>query len=93
MRFSSENIEAPGAMIVTPPSPGGASVFSMCFPEEVSDYDLPMDLGDDINGVTLPDTYIDEMDMISIGRILDATPHESHSALTSLEFLLLILRM
>ena len=39
-----------------------------------------MDLGDDTDGVTLPDTYIYEMDMIDIGHILDATPHEPHSA-------------
>ena len=39
-----------------------------------------MDLGDDIDGVTLPDTYKDEMDMIGIGRILDVAPHEPHSA-------------
>ena len=39
-------------------------MFIMCFPEEVLDYDLSMDLGDDIDGVTLPDTYKDEMDMI-----------------------------
>ena len=39
-----------------------------------------MDLGDDIDGVTLADTYIDEMDMIGIGRILDAIPHEPHYA-------------
>ncbi|RVW63637.1 Retrovirus-related Pol polyprotein from transposon 412 [Vitis vinifera] len=49
--------EAPGAMIVTPPSPDRASMFSMCFPEEVPDYDLPMDLG----------YGTDEMDMIGIG--------------------------
>ena len=67
-------------MIVTPPSPGQASVFSMCFPEEVLDYDLSMNLGDDTDGVTLPDTYKDEMDMIGIGRILDAAPHEPHYA-------------
>ena len=78
MCLSTKTIEAPGAMIVAPPSPGGASVFSMCFPEEVLDYDLPMDLGDDTDGVTPPNTYIDEMDMIGIGRILDATPHEPH---------------
>ena len=47
---------------------------------KVLDYDLPMDLGDDTDGVTLPDTYIDEMNMIGIGRILDATPCEPHSA-------------
>ena len=55
-------------------------MFSMCFPEEVLDYDLSMDLGDDIDGVTLLDTYKDEMDMIGIGRILNVAPLESHSA-------------
>ena len=76
--FSSETTEAPGAMMVAPPSLGRASVFSMCFPEEVLDYDLPMDMGDDTNGMTFPDNYIDEMDMIGIGRILDVAPHEHH---------------
>ena len=80
MCFSSETTKALGAMIVAPPSPSRASVFSMCFLEEVLDYDLSMDLVDDTDGVTLPDTYKDEMDMIDIGRILYATPHEPHSA-------------
>ena len=52
----------------------------MCFLEEVPDYDLPTNLGDDTDGVTLPDTYINEMDMIGIGRILDAALREPHSA-------------
>ena len=55
-------------------------MFSMCFPEEVLYYDLSMDLGDDTDGVTLPNTDEDEMDMIGIGRILDAAPHEPHYA-------------
>ena len=80
MCFSFETIEASGALIVTPPSPSRASVFSMCFPEDVLDYDLSMDLGDDTDGVTLPDTNKEEMDMIGIGRILDAAPHEPHYA-------------
>ena len=80
MCFSSDTTEAPGAMIVAPLSPGRASVFSMCFLKEVLDYDLSMDLGDDTDEVTLPDTYKDEMDMIDIGRILDATPHEPYSS-------------
>ncbi|RVW21452.1 hypothetical protein CK203_110476 [Vitis vinifera] len=46
MHLDTETTETPGAMIVAPPSPDRASVFSMCFPEEVPDYDLPMDLGD-----------------------------------------------
>ena len=54
-------------------------MFSMCFLEEVPDYDLPMDLGDDIDGVTLPDTYMDEMDMIGIGGILDTAPRGPRS--------------
>ena len=93
MCFSSKTTEAPGAMIVAPPSLGRASVFSMCFSEEVLDYDLSTDLGDDTNGVTLLDTYIDEMAMISIGRILDEAHMSPIMLLTCLEFLLLILRM
>ena len=46
MCLSSDIIEAFDAMIVAPPSSGKASVFSMCFPKEAPDYDLPMDLGD-----------------------------------------------
>ena len=46
MHLDTGTTETPGAMIVAPPSPDRASVFSMCFPEEVPDYDLPMDLGD-----------------------------------------------
>ena len=78
--FSSEITEAPGALIVASPSLGRSSVFSICFPKEVLDYDLSMDLGDDTDGVTLPDTYIDKMDMISIGCILDVAQHEPHSS-------------
>ena len=55
-------------------------MFSVCFPEEVPDYDLPMDLVDDTDGVTLPDTYMDEMDMISTGHILDTALRGPHSA-------------
>ena len=55
-------------------------MFSMCFLEEVPGYDLPMDLGDDIDGVTLPDTYMDEMDMIGTGRILNTAPRGPYSA-------------
>ena len=80
MCLSYKTIEPPKAMIVAPPSPDRAGVFSMCFPEEVPNYDLPMDLGDDIDGVTLPDTYMGEMDMIGTGRILDTAPHGPHSA-------------
>ena len=52
----------------------------MCFPEEVPDYDLSMDLGDGPNGVLLSDTYMDAMDMISSGHILDTAPCGPHYA-------------
>ena len=45
MCLSSETIEPPEAMIVAPLPPDRASVFSMCFPEEIPNYDMPMDLG------------------------------------------------
>ena len=71
MCLSYKITEPPEAVIVAPPSLDRARVFSVCFPEEVSDYDLPMDLRDDTDGVTLPDTYMDEMDKINTGCIID----------------------
>ena len=78
MCLSSETIEPPEAMIVTPSSSDRASVFFMCIPEEIPDYDLPMDLGDGSDGVILSDTYMDAMDMINTSRILDAAPYGPH---------------
>ena len=80
MCLSSKTIDPPEALIVAPPSPDRASVFTMCFPEEIPDYDLPMDLGDGLDGVIFSDTYMDEMDMIGAGRILETAPPGSHSA-------------
>ena len=85
MCLSSKTTEPPDAMIVAPPSPDRASVFSMCFPEEVPDYDVPMDLGDGPDGVILSDTYMDEMDMIGTSRILDTAPHGPHYAFDMFE--------
>ena len=87
MCLSSKTTEPPEAMIVAPLSPDRASVFSMCFPEEVPGYDLPMDLGDGPDGVILSDTYMDAMDMIGTGCILDTAPHGPIMLLTCLEFL------
>ena len=39
-----------------------------------------MDLGDGPDGVIMPNTYMDAMDMFSTDRILEATPHGPHSA-------------
>ena len=80
MCLSSKTTEPPEAVIVAPPLPDRASVFSLCFPEEVLDYDLPMDLGDDTDGVTLPDTYMDDMDMIDTSHILNIAPRGPYYA-------------
>ncbi|KAL6310785.1 hypothetical protein AAG906_017177 [Vitis piasezkii] len=54
-------------------------MFSMCFPEEVPDYDLPMDLG----------YGTDEMDMIGIGCIFDVAPHGPHTVFDMFEIFVL----
>ena len=40
-------------------------MFSMCFPEEFTNYDMLMDLGEGTNDVTLYDACNDEMDMMA----------------------------
>ena len=79
MHLSFGITEGSDAVIVTPSSLGQTNMFSMCFPDEVFDYGLPMDSKGGTDGVTLDNAYADEMDMISIGRILDTTPHGPHS--------------
>ena len=80
MCLSSKTTEPLEAMIVAPPSSDRAGLFSMCFLEEVPDYDQPMDLGDGLDGVILSDTYMDAMDMIGTGRILDTASLGPHFA-------------
>ena len=79
MHLGTEIPETPDVMIVPPPSPNRASMFSVCFPEAVSDYDILMDIVIDTDGVTLPNACTDEMDMIGVSHILDAVPHGPHS--------------
>ena len=62
-------------------------MFSMCFLEEVPDYDLPMDLGDDTDVVTLLDIYMDEMDMMALAVSLTQPRVGPIMLLTYWEFL------
>ena len=80
VHLSSRITEASHVVIVAPSSPSRASMFCMCFSDKDFDYGLLMDSGGRPDGVTLDDAYTDEMDMIGIGHILDATPHRPHSA-------------
>ena len=79
MHLSSGITKASDVMIVAPLSPGQASMFSMCFPDEDFDYGLLVDSGGGPNSVTLNDAYTNKMDMIGICCILDATLHRPHS--------------
>ncbi|KAL6333875.1 hypothetical protein AAG906_039285 [Vitis piasezkii] len=78
MHLSSGITEGSGVVIVAPLSPGRASMFSMCIPDEDFDYGLLMDSGGGPDEVTLDDAYTDEMDMMGIGCILNATLHRLH---------------
>ena len=80
VHLSSRITEASHVVIVAPSSPSRASMFSMCFLDNDFDYGLLMYSGGGPDGVTLDDAYTDEMDMIGIGHILDATPHRPHFA-------------
>ena len=79
MHLGTRILETPDVTIVAPLSPDRSSMFSVCFPEVVFDYDVLMDIVIDADGVTLLDACTDEMDMIGVGRILDAVPHGPHS--------------
>ena len=83
--LNSETTKPLEVVTVAPPSPDRASVFSMCFPEEIHDYDLPMDLGDETDRATLLDTYMDKMEMIGTGRFRDTAPRGPHFAFDMFE--------
>ena len=80
VHLSSGITEASNVMIVAPSSPSQANMFFMCFPDEDFDYGLLVDSRGGPDRVTLDDAYIDEIDMIGIGRILDTASHGSHYA-------------
>ena len=85
--MSFETTEPPEAMIVASPSPDQASVFSMCFLEEIPDYDLPMDLGDGSDGVILLDTYMTRWTRYALAISLTQPHMGPILLLTCLEFL------
>ncbi|RVW12713.1 hypothetical protein CK203_111455 [Vitis vinifera] len=50
-------------MMITPPSLDRASLFSLCFPDETTDYRVVIEPADMIDGVVPHDEYHDEMDL------------------------------
>ncbi|RVW73113.1 hypothetical protein CK203_060253 [Vitis vinifera] len=52
-------------MAITPPCLDRASLLSLCFPEEVTDDKVVVNLTKMIDGVVPHDEYRDEMDMMT----------------------------
>ena len=50
-------------MMIASSSPNRASFLSLCFPDEIADYGLVIELTEVIDGVVPHDEYRDEMDM------------------------------
>ena len=57
------------SMMIASSSPNRASFLSLCFPDEIADYGLVIELTEVIDGVVPHDEYRDEMDMMSMSQI------------------------
>ena len=61
-----ETLDVSASMIITPPFPDRASLFSLCFPYKTIDYGVVIEPADMIDGVVPYDEYQDEMDLLGI---------------------------
>ncbi|RVW66868.1 hypothetical protein CK203_064256 [Vitis vinifera] len=61
-------------MAITPPCLDRASLLSLCFPEEVTNDKVVVNLTKMINGVVPHDEYRDEMDMMTLIHVLSMVP-------------------
>ena len=77
MQLADESASVPTSMLVAPPSPDRASMMTLYFPEEIGNHEpsiLFMGLSD---RVFLPDDYQDEIAMMSVSQMTDATQPDS----------------
>ena len=72
MQLDDETPDMSASAMILPPSPDRASLFSLCFPDETTDYGVIIDPEDMTDGVVPRDEYHDEMDMLGINQFLDA---------------------
>ena len=68
------------SMAITPPCLDRASLLSLCFPEEVTDDKVVVNLTKMIDGVVPHDEYRDEMDMMTVSRIISIVQLQPISA-------------
>ena len=76
--------ETPGvstSMTIAPPSSDRASLFSLCFPDEIADYGVVIELANMIYGLVPHDEYRDEMDMLGISQFFDTVQRKPFSPL------------
>ena len=81
MQMGDETFGVSAFVTIAPPSLDKANIFSLCFPDETTDYRVVIELADMIDGVIPHDEYRDEMDMLGINQFLDAVQLEPFSPL------------
>nr|CAN75826.1 hypothetical protein VITISV_012550 [Vitis vinifera] len=81
MQMGDDTPSVSNSVMIAPPSPDRASLFSLCFPDETTNYGVVIELADMIDGVVPHDEYHDEMDMLGISQFLDAVQRELFSSL------------
>ena len=72
MQMGDETPDMSTSMMIAPPSLDRANLFSLCFPDETTDYGVVIGPADMTDGVVPHDEYRDEMDMLGISQFLDA---------------------
>ncbi|RVW40338.1 Retrovirus-related Pol polyprotein from transposon 17.6 [Vitis vinifera] len=81
MQLGDETPDMSASAMILPPSPDRASLFSLCFPDEITDYGVIIEPEDMTDGVVPRDEYHDEMDMLGISQFLDTVQREPFSPL------------
>ena len=81
MQMGDETLGVSAFMTIVPPSPDRANLFSLCFPDETTDYGVVIKLAYMIDGVVSHDENRDEMDMLGISQFLDVVQCQPFSPL------------
>ncbi|KAL6323646.1 hypothetical protein AAG906_002113 [Vitis piasezkii] len=81
MKMGDETPSTSASVTIAPPSPDRASLLSLCFLYETTDFGVVIKPADMIDGVVPHDEYRDKMDMLGINQFLDAVQRESFSLL------------
>ncbi|RVW12753.1 hypothetical protein CK203_108642 [Vitis vinifera] len=81
MQLGDETPDMSASAMIFPLSPDRANLFSLCFPDETTDYGVIIEPEYMTDGVVPRDEYHDEMDMLGISQFLDTVQREPFSPL------------